>query len=93
GLKGQHKIQGIGAGMIPDTLDGQIYDEIITITNEEAFEHARLLARIEGILAGISAGAALSGAVKVSSRPSSKPRNIVFVVPDGAERYLSADIY
>jgi len=93
GLKGQHKIQGIGAGLIPDTLDVQIYDEIITITNEEAFEHARLLARIEGILAGISAGAALSGAVKVSSRPSSKPRNIVFVVPDGAERYLSADIY
>ncbi len=92
GCKGSHKIQGIGAGFIPKTLNQAIYDEIITVTNAQAYAHARLLARHEGILAGISAGAALYGALAVGTRGGSASQNIVMVLPDTGERYLSTDL-
>ena len=93
GIKGPHKIQGIGAGLIPDTLDQSVYDEIITIGNDEAFAHARMLAKSEGVLGGISAGAALCGAIKVAKRAENKGKNILLMVPDSGERYLSTDLY
>ena len=92
GWKGSHKIQGIGAGFIPKTLNTLIYDEIMTISNEAAFEHARMLAEREGILAGISSGAALDGAIKIAQRASFYGKNILMILPDTGERYLSTDL-
>lgn len=93
GYKGSHKIQGIGTGFIPDTLDRKIYDEIITISNQSAFDYARMLAAKEGILAGISSGAALAGAIELAKRPNFQGKNIVFILPDTGERYLSTELF
>jgi len=93
GIKGPHKIQGIGAGFIPRTLDLDVCDEILTIDNESAFQAASNLARTEGILAGISSGAALTGAIGIAKRPEFIDKNIVMILPDTGERYLSTDLY
>jgi cysteine synthase A len=87
-----HKIQGIGAGFVPEVLNTDILDEVITVTNEDAFETARLLASQEGIFCGISSGAAGWAALQVAARPESKGKNIVFIMPDTGERYLSTDL-
>ncbi len=93
GTPGPHKIQGIGAGFVPDVLDRTLVDEVLTVTNEEAFAVARRLAREEGILAGISCGAAMHAALRVAARPESQGKTIVVVLPDSGERYLSTGIY
>ena len=93
GTPGTHKIQGIGAGFVPDVLNTKVYDEILTIENEEAFEHGRLFARSEGILVGISSGAALSAAAKLAKRPENKGKNIVVILPDSGDRYLSTPLF
>ena len=89
GKGGAHKIQGIGAGFIPDTLDTQIYDEVITVSNESAFEYGAKFPSQEGALVGISSGAALWAAAEVSKRPENKGKNIVVLLPDSGDRYLS----
>lgn len=89
GKGGAHKIQGIGAGFIPDTLDTQIYDEVITVSNEAAFEYGAKFPSQEGALVGISSGAALWAAAEVSKRPENKGKNIVVLLPDSGDRYLS----
>jgi cysteine synthase A len=93
GAPGPHKIQGIGAGFIPDILDRTIIDEVIQVTNDEAFDMARRLVKEEGIVSGISCGAAMSGALKVAARPDSKGKVIVVVLPDSGERYLSTPLF
>ena len=90
---GPHKIQGIGAGFIPDVLDLEVVDEIFQVTNDEAMETTRLLASQEGILAGISAGAAMYAAAEISKRPENKGKTIVVILPDTGERYLSTELY
>ena len=90
---GPHKIQGIGAGFIPDTLDTSVYDEIIPVTDEEAFVNGREIPRSEGILVGISSGAAAAAARKLAMRPENKGKNIVVLFPDNGDRYLSTPMY
>jgi cysteine synthase A len=89
---GRHKIQGIGAGFIPDILDVSIIDEVITVTDDESFEAARRIAKEEGIISGISCGAAMAVALKVAARPDSKGKTIVVILPDSGERYLSTPL-
>lgn len=93
GTPGPHKIQGIGAGFVPDTLNTKIYDEIITVENEDAFETGRALARHEGLLVGISSGAAVFAATELAKRPENKGKIIVAILPDTGERYLSTPMF
>jgi cysteine synthase A len=93
GAKGPHKIQGIGAGFVPDVLDQSVIDDIVTVTNEDAFETARQAAKLEGILCGISSGAALWAAMEVAQRSESAGKTIVVVLPSTGERYISTDLF
>ena len=93
GISGPHKIQGIGAGFVPETLDTKIYDEIITVENEEAFETGGKIARSEGILVGISSGAAVWAAIQLAKRPENKGKTIVVLLPDTGEHYLSTPMF
>lgn len=92
GKVGPHKIQGIGAGFVPDVLNTEIIDEIITVTNEQAFETTRQLAKIEGILCGISSGAAAWAALELAVRPENRGKQIIVILPDTGERYLSTEL-
>ena len=93
GEAGPHKIQGIGAGFVPEILDTNIYDEVISVEAEDAFETSRLLARTEGILAGISSGAALWAAIRLARSEESRDKNVVVLLPDTGERYLSTELF
>ena len=93
GVAGAHKIQGIGAGFVPDTLDTSIYDEIIAVKNEDAFEYGALIGKTEGVLVGISSGAALSAAIELAKRPENADKNIVVLFPDTGDRYLSTALF
>ena len=93
GAPGPHKIQGIGAGFVPEILNTKIIDEIIQVDNDEAMAHAKMLMRQEGIVAGISSGAALCAALQVARRKENKGKMIVVVLPDTGERYLSTDLF
>ena len=93
GVAGAHKIQGIGAGFVPDTLDTKVYDEIIAVENEDAFESGREIGRKEGVLVGISSGAALWAAKELAKRPENKGKTIVALLPDTGDRYLSTALF
>jgi cysteine synthase A len=93
GTAGAHKIQGIGAGFVPDTLNTQIYDEIIAVENEDAFIAGREIGKKEGVLVGISSGAALWAAKELAKRPENKGKTIVALLPDTGDRYLSTALF
>ncbi len=93
GRSGAHKIQGIGAGFVPDVLNTKIYDEIITIENDDAFAGGKLLAKHEGVLVGISSGAALKAAIQLAQRPENKGKTIVALLPDSGDRYYSTPLF
>lgn len=93
GVAGAHKIQGIGAGFVPDVLNTDIYDEIITVENDDAFANGRLVGHKEGVLVGISSGAALTAAIELAKRPENEGKNIVVLFPDTGDRYLSTPLY
>jgi len=93
GVSGSHKIQGIGPGFIPDVLDTKIYDEIVTVTNDDAFATGKQIGRSEGVLVGISSGAAVWAALQVAKRPENKGKNIVVLLPDTGDRYLSTALF
>ena len=93
GTAGAHKIQGIGAGFVPDVLDTKVYDEIITVSNEDAFATGKLVGHKEGVLVGISSGAAVWAAVELAKRPENKGKNIVVLLPDTGDRYLSTPLF
>ncbi len=93
GVAGPHKIQGIGAGFVPDTLDTKIYDEIIPVSNEDAFATGKAIARTDGVLVGISSGAALFAATQLAKRPENKGKTIVVLLPDTGDRYLSTPLF
>ena len=93
GHAGAHKIQGIGAGFVPDVLDTKIYDEIITVGNDDAFATGRLIGKHEGVLVGISSGAAVWGAIELAKRPKNKGKTIVVLLPDTGDRYLSTPLF
>lgn len=93
GVAGPHKIQGIGAGFVPETLDTKVYDEVITVSDSDAFSVAPVVAGTEGLLIGISSSAALSAAVELAKRPENKGKNIVVILPDSGEKYLSTPLF
>ena len=93
GVAGPHKIQGIGAGFVPDVLNTKVYDEIITVTNEDAFATGRTVGKKEGVLVGISSGAAVWAAIQLAKRPENKGKNIVVLLPDTGDRYLSTPLF
>ncbi len=93
GKPGTHKIQGIGAGFIPEIYDSSVVDEVVTVTSEDAFNESRNIAKKEGILCGISSGAAISGAKKIASNPENSGKRIVVIIPDTGERYLSTELF
>ena len=93
GKPGPHKLQGIGAGFVPDTLDTKVYDEVIRVSNDDAFAYGREFAQREGALVGISSGAALAAAVELAKRPEYAGKTIVALLPDGGDRYLSTDLF
>lgn len=93
GKPGAHRIQGIGAGFVPAVLNREIYDEVITVSDEDAFAYARKVAKTEGTLVGISSGAALCAAVQVANRKENEGKNIVLLFPDGGDRYLSTELF
>lgn len=93
GTAGAHKIQGIGAGFVPDVLDTAVYDEVITVENEDAFASGRMIGRTEGVLVGISSGAALRAAIELARRPENKGKTIVALLPDTGDRYLSTPMF
>ena len=93
GVAGAHKIQGIGAGFVPEVLNTKVYDEIIPVSNEDAFATGKLVGRKEGVLVGISSGAALYAAVEVAKRPENEGKTIVVLLPDTGDRYLSTPLF
>ena len=93
GVSGAHKIQGIGAGFVPDTLDTSVYDEIIAVENDDAFAIGKLVGKKEGFLVGISAGAAVYAGIELAKRPENEGKNIVILLPDAGDRYLSTPLF
>ncbi len=93
GVSGAHKIQGIGAGFVPKTLDTSVYDEVVAVGNDEAFEYGRLIGSTEGVLVGISSGAALFAAIEIAKKPENAGKTIVVLFPDSGDRYLSTPLY
>ena len=93
GVAGSHKIQGIGAGFVPDVLNTAIYDEIITVTNEDAFAAGKLVGKKEGVLVGISSGAAVYAAIELAKHPENEGKTIVTLLPDTGDRYLSTPLF
>ncbi len=93
GVGGAHKIQGIGAGFVPEVLNTDIYDEIITVSSEDAFRMGRIMGKAEGVLVGISSGAALWAAIEIAKRPENEGKNIVVLLPDTGDRYLSTELF
>lgn len=93
GKSGAHKIQGIGAGFVPNTLNTEVYDEIIAVSNEASFEYSKIIAKEEGVLVGISSGAALYAAIEVAKRPEFEGKTVVALLPDSGDRYYSTDLF
>ena len=93
GRSGSHKIQGIGPGFMPDVLNTRVYDEIITVKDEDAINTGKLIGKVEGFLAGISSGAAVWAAVEIAKRPENAGKNIAVILPDTGERYLSTALF